>query len=70
MVAIIRGQILEMPGSIKTTMMEFFEDRYAAIAETVVFAASATMAAASVGTRQVFQYQDFDNMKPLNFDGV
>ena len=45
-------------------MMEYFDDRYAAIVETVAAAASAAMAAAGVGSGRVFQYQDFNNTKP------
>ena len=44
MVTIVWGQILEMYGFIKTAMMEYFDDKYASIAETV-----AAVAAASVG---------------------
>ena len=58
-----------MFGSIKTTMMEFFDDRYTTIAETAI-AASAAVAAAGVGSGWVCQYQDFDNTKPPTFDGV
>ena len=41
-VEIVRGQILEMFGSIKTAMMEYFDDIYATLAEMA--AASATTA--------------------------
>ena len=53
-----------MFGSIKTTMMEFFDDCYATIAETAAAATSAAVAGAGVGTGRVFQYWDFDYMKP------
>ena len=69
-VEIVRGQIPEMFGSIKTPMMEYFDDRYASIAETTAAAASAVVAAAGTGTGQAFQYWDFYNMKPLIFDGT
>ena len=59
-----------MFGSIKTVMMEFFNDRYATIAETAAIAASAAMAAAGVGTGRAFQYRDSNNTKPPTFDGI
>ncbi|XP_052626750.1 uncharacterized protein LOC111890364 [Lactuca sativa] len=65
-VTIVWGQIPKMFGSIKTTMMEFFDDRYAAIAET---ADAAAVADASVRTGQVFQYRDLDITNPPTFDG-
>ena len=59
-----------MFGSIKTTMFEYFDERYAAIVETVATAASIAMAAAGGGAGQAFQYRDFNNTKPPTFDGV
>ena len=70
MVEIIRGQIPEMSRSIKTAIMEYFDDRYTTIAEIVVVAASAVVAATSVGSGWVFQYRDFDNTKPPTFNGI
>ena len=42
-VEIVRGQILEMFGSIKTAMMKYFDDRYAALAEMAATAAATTI---------------------------
>ena len=47
-VEIVRGQIPEMFGSIKTAMMEYFDDIYAALAETA--AATATSAVTATAT--------------------
>lgn len=43
------GQIPEMFGSIKTAMMEYFDDRYATLAEAAVAGATMVVAAARVG---------------------
>ena len=40
--------------SIKTSMIKYFEERYVALSETVVSAATATIAAAQVGSGRVF----------------
>ena len=44
--AAIRAEIPEMFGSIKTTLMETFEERYAALTEAAAAAATAAVAAA------------------------
>ena len=44
--ATIREAILEMFGSIKTTLIETFDERYAAVYEAAAVAAIATIAAA------------------------
>ena len=49
-VAIFRDQIPELCGSIKTAMMEFFDNRYATVVETIAGAASATVVAAGVSS--------------------
>ena len=69
-VAIIRDQVLELFGSIMTAMMDFFDDRYTAMAENVVVAASVVVVAVGVRQGLVFQYWDFNNTKPPNFIGV
>ena len=50
-VKIVWGQITEMFGSIKTTMMKYFEDIYAALTETAATTATSdvTMAGGGVG---------------------
>lgn len=56
-----------MFGSIKTTIVEYFDERYEAFFEaTVATAISAT----GVCARKVFQYRDFDNTESPTFDGV
>ena len=66
-----REQLPEMFGSIKTAMVEYFDERYAALAETAVAAAaSAVTATGEGGAGRGFQYRDFDNTKPPTFDGT
>ena len=50
-------------------MIEYFDESYAALYEAAA-AATSVVAAVGVGSVRVFQYQDFDNMKPLTFNGV
>ena len=58
----------ELFGSIKTTMVEYFDEHYVVLAETAVAAAaSAVIVAGGGGSGRGFQYQDFDNKKPRNF---
>ena len=45
--ATIRAEISEMFGSIKTTLIQTFDERYAAVTEAAVAAATAVVAAAS-----------------------
>ena len=45
-VAVIRVEILEMFGSIKTTLIHTFDERYTAITEAVADAATAAVATA------------------------
>ena len=61
-----------MFGSIKTVMVEYFDERYAALAETAAAAATSAVTAAGVGggAGRAFQYRDFDNTKPPTFDGT
>ena len=67
MVEIVWGQIPEMFGSIKTSMFEYFDERYEAIVETV---ATTGVTAAGGGATRAFQYQDFDNTKPPTFKAI
>ena len=64
------GSIPEFFGSIKTTMIELFDDRYAAFSEVVVAATTAAVAAMGIYRERSFHYRDFDNTKPMKFDGV
>ena len=55
-VEIVRGQIPEMFGSIKTAMMEYFDEKYAALAETAATAATTDVTVAGGGAGRAFQY--------------
>ena len=68
--ALFRAELPELFGSIKTAMVEYFDERYAALTETAAAAATAAVAAAGGGASRGFQYRDFDNTKPPTFDGV
>ena len=68
--AMFRAELPELFGSIKTAMVEYFDERYAALAETAAAAATTAVAAAGGGAGRGFQYRDFDNTKPPTFDGV
>ena len=59
-----------MFGSIKIAMIEYFDERYVALSETVVVVDTATVATAGVGLDHFFQDWDFDNMKLQAFDAV
>ena len=67
-----RAQLPEMFGSIKTVMVEYFDERYAALTETAAVASTSAVTAAGVGggADRAFQYRDFDNTKPPTFDGT
>ena len=60
---VIRGQILELSGSIKTAMIKYFDGHYATLSEATVSAATMTIAVDGVCGERVFQYRDFDNTK-------
>ena len=51
-------------------MVEYIDECYAALSETVAAAATTGVVAAGVGSGRDFQYRDFDNTKPPTFDGV
>ena len=70
--AAFRAQLPEMFGSIKTVMVEFFDERYVALAEIAAAATTLAVTTAAVGggAGRAFQYRDFDNTKPLTFDGT
>ena len=70
MVEIVRSQILELFGSIKTAMMESFDDRYATLAEMAATIATSAVVVAGGGAGRGFLYRDFDNTKPRTFDGI
>lgn len=59
----IREVIREVFRSIKTTMIEMFEEHYVAISEVTIAIATVTVSVAGHQGRGLFQYQDFSNMK-------
>ena len=68
--AAVRAEIPEMFGSIKTTLMEEFEERCAAISEAAVAAATAAVAAARPQGGDSLLFREFSNTKPPEFDGT
>ena len=68
--AAIRAEIPEMFGSIKTTLIETFDERYAALSEAAVAAATAAIAAARPQGGDALLFREFSNTKPLEFDGT
>ena len=69
-VILFRAQLPKVFGYVKTAMVEYFDERYATIAETPSATASTPMAATSSGAGRAFLYRDFDNTKPQTFNGV
>ena len=67
---LFRAELPELFGSIKTAMVEYFDERYAALTETATAVATAAVAAVGGGASRGFQYRDFDKTKPPTFDGV
>ena len=68
--AAIRAEIPEMFGSIKTTLIETFDERYAALSEAAVAAATAVVAAARPQGGDALLFREFSNTKPSEFDGT
>ena len=64
----LMGSIPEMFGSIKTTMIELFNDFYVSLIEAVAAAATVVVTPAVILGDKSFQYWDFDNTKPPDFD--
>lgn len=58
MIKIIRGQLPEMFGSLKTAMVEYFFERYATLAKTTVVVATTAVSMTGGGVGRAFQYQD------------
>ena len=65
MAAMFRAQLPKMFGSIKTAMVEYFDEPYAALAESATAAVIAVIAAAGGGVSRGFQYRDFDKRSHL-----
>ena len=66
--AAIRAEIPEMFGSIKTTLIETFDEKYAALSEAAVAAATAAIAATRPQGGDALLFREFRNTKPLEFD--
>lgn len=56
--------ISEMFGSVKTTMIELFDECYVTISKVVAAVATIVITAAGFQGRVMMQYRDFSNMKP------
>ena len=69
-VAAIMAKIPEMFGSIKTTLIETFNERYAALSDVDVAAATAAVAAARPQGGDALLFREFSNTKPPEFDGT
>ena len=61
---LFQAQLSEMFGSIKSAMVEYFDERYVAIAETAIATTTTTVRAAEGGASWAFRYRDFDNTNP------
>ena len=66
-VALFQAHLSGMFGSIKTAMVEYFNERYAAIAETVSVVAFSAIAAVGGGAAWAFQYRESNNTNPPDF---
>ena len=55
-VSIIRGNIPELFGYIKTATMECFDDRYVALLDVVAAVATVVIASVGIGGGRAFQY--------------
>lgn len=65
----VRKEILEAFGSIKTAILELFDERYASVIEVAAATTIAIVAATGVQGRGSFQYRDFSNMNPKSLMG-
>ena len=60
----------EMFGSIKTTLIKTFDERYTAYTEAVAAAATANVVVARPQGCDSLLYLEFNNTKTLDFDGT
>ena len=67
--ATIHVEIPEMFGSIKTTVIETFDKRYAAVTQAAAVAATDDVAAARP-QGDALLFREFSNTKPPEFDGM
>ena len=66
----IRAEIPEMFGSIKTTLIETFDERYATMTVATAAAATVVVAAARPQGGDSLLFREFSNTKPTEFDEV
>ena len=63
----IREDIPEMFGSIKTTLIETFDERYVAVTEAPAAVATTTLATARPQRGDLLLFREFSNTKPPKF---
>ena len=68
--AAIHVEIPEMFGSIKTTLIETFNERYATVTEAAAAAATTSVVAARPQGGDSLLFREFSNMKLPEFDGT
>mgnify|MGYP001548718039 CR=1 FL=1 len=68
--AAIRAEIPEMFRSIKTMLIETFDERYAGLTDVAVVAETAVVATARPQGGDSLLYREFSNTKPPEFDGT
>ena len=66
---VVRRSIPEMFGSIKTVVIELYDDHYATLSDVVVVA-TVVVSTAGIQGERYFQYWDFNYTKPPKFDKV
>ena len=59
-----------MFGYIKTTLIETFDEKYAAVTEAAAVAATAVVAVARSRGGDSLLFREFSNTKPPEFDGT
>lgn len=65
----VKVLISQIFGSIKTAMIDIFDERYTSVIEVVVVVSTAAIIAMGLLGRGMVQYWDFNNTKPPEFDG-
>ena len=66
----VREAILEMFKFVKTILIEMFDERYVAAIEVAAATTTTVVPAAGLQGGGSIKYREFNNMKPLKFDGV
>jgi len=68
--AAIRAEIPKMVGSIKTTLIDTFDERYVVVTEVVVAVATADVVVARLQGGDSLLFREFSNTNPPEFDGT